>query len=389
MSKRQTLRKKFSIQRHVREHHRDVRKAIKKVKKESGTRPSAFQSERAVLKVPMKDTSKEELLRLAIAARAEGKIQKKLKKTAVKSTVDEVALAEAAVRRQESAKAKKLAEDQDFTLQLAKCLAMSSIFIHVVDARAPNAGLSENLTLAAEVHKLPVLILLTKTDLVPVEVVEAWVKHLKKLPGVFDVMPYDATTLVSTLQRKFGMGTKVYATIAGLPNAGLRTLTANLTELQGGRVSVHPSKEAAKGRVPHSNEIVLLTLPHETTFNQQNVCGLDCVYRSWQFIVNNLKDVELHAEEVVKYFEPKALCTFYRMALVSDTSPGAILQAIARRRSLTDVREAARLVLVDYNTGKLQWCCVPPGVTHIRDGWTVIDEAFLSTQDYNIITNEA
>jgi len=381
-SKRQTLRKKFAIQRHVKEHHRDVRKAIKLRKRELGKRPNEFKAERAVLSVPMKDSGKEELLRMALAARAEGKLQKKSKKPKEATDLGEAA---AQNRRLALSKKKKELEDGDFVLQLAKALELANLFVHIVDARAPTAGLSENLTLAAELHKLPQLILLTKHDLIPEEVLTAQIAYLKKSTKAFDVIPYEPTVLVACIQKKFGMGNKVYGVLGGLPNAGIRTMVKNLIELQGGRVSVHPSKEVARGRIPHSKEIAFMTLPQEATFISQPICGLDCLYRSWQHIANNLKDLELHAEEVLRHFDPKTICKHFRMALCEDTSPTGLLAALTKRRSMADVRDAARLLLLDFNQGALQWCCVPPSTTHVREGWTVIDEAFLSTQDYSVI----
>eukprot|EP00759_Apiculatamorpha_spiralis_P017945 PhF_6_TR24014/c0_g1_i1/m.33621/K14538/NUG1, GNL3; nuclear GTP-binding protein len=386
MSKRQTLRRKFSVLRHVREHHRDMRKALKRANQGNATKTSTFRAERAVLKVPNKDSTKEDLLRLALEARKEGKLEKKMKKASKAKGDNGKALmaAQREERRRLQAIARKEAEDQDFILQLAKVMQMSQIFAVVVDARCPQACLSENLLLAAEVHKLPFMILLTKTDLIPEELLDSWIQHLKANTKAVEVMAYNATKFVARIQEMYGMGNKVYVTVAGLPNVGVATLTQNLVELQGGRVSSHPSKEAARGKVPHSREITLLTLPRDPNFNSQPVCGLDVVFRPWQYIVNNLKDVEVHAEEVLRHFDANAVCAHFKMANQPEATPQELMQLIMRRRSMPDVRDAARAFLVDYNIGKLKWCCVPPGVSSIREGWTVLDESFLSTQDYTV-----
>eukprot|EP00760_Papus_ankaliazontas_P008432 PhM_4_TR13814/c0_g1_i1/m.18950/K14538/NUG1, GNL3; nuclear GTP-binding protein len=395
LSKRQTLRRKFSILKKVREHKRDMRSAAKRMKKEGHKRSDDFKSERAVLNVPMKNSEKEDLLRAAIAARKEAKELKKEKKLKRKNEDPDAAArrqaaAQAEARRQAAIRAKKEAENMDFALQLEKCLGMSNLMIIAVDARCPSASLSDNLVAAAAIHKVPLMVLLTKHDLVPSEVVQAWVQHLQANTKAKFVIPYNATTFVATLQKEYGMGNKVYATIVGLPNVGVRTVCKDLEEVQGGRVSVHPSKEAARGRVPYSKEICVMTLPTEPTITQLPLFGPDTVFRPWQNLVNNLKDVELHAEEVLRHFEARAVCLNYRMGLpAKEPTPAELLALIGKRRSLQDIREAARIVLVDFNQGTLKWCCVPPTMAAIREGWTVLDESFLATQDYAVLTGEA
>eukprot|EP00008_Paramoeba_atlantica_P008183 CAMPEP_0201477484 /NCGR_PEP_ID=MMETSP0151_2-20130828/2499_1 /ASSEMBLY_ACC=CAM_ASM_000257 /TAXON_ID=200890 /ORGANISM="Paramoeba atlantica, Strain 621/1 / CCAP 1560/9" /LENGTH=392 /DNA_ID=CAMNT_0047858221 /DNA_START=49 /DNA_END=1227 /DNA_ORIENTATION=+ len=384
LSKRQTLKKKFSVLRHVREHRRDVKRAIRKTKSIRDSRPQNFHAERAILSIPRKTSNVEDLLQGMLDVRAQEKKQGKSVVSNSKASVlknDSQKGQEAAVRK------KKIFEDQDFSLQLVKCLDMSQLLILVVDARAPLSGVSSTLLLAAEVHNnTPVLLLLSKQNLVPSSIAQAWVSYLEKVEKFAGVLLYDSTAVVAWIQRRFGLQ-KVFVTIAGFPNVGVRTLTQNLADMQGGRVSVHVSSEAAKGRVPHSKEVTLLTLPQNAEFLRQPLCGLDAIYRPWSYIERHLNDIELHAEEVLSHFLPETICTHYRMGLSNqetNSDPANIISKIAKRRHYKNTQDAAKAVMFDYTTGKLKWCCLPPNCGMKTDNLTVLDESLLHTQDYKI-----
>ncbi|XP_063928048.1 uncharacterized protein LOC135141122 isoform X1 [Zophobas morio] len=300
-SKRKTLKAKYKIQRKCREHNRKMRKLkkigfIAKVSKKDPGIPNLWPFKEVFIK-QLKVRRKEEELE---------KFQKRQHLRALSENL--YSLAEDASKKEIDYDIKaKLVSDQIsqehcidntrkfFFKELKKVVNDSDVILEVLDARDPlgcRCKQLEDLVLGGEGEKKLVLVL-NKVDLIPKDVAQQWLKHLRKtLPAVAfkasthqrrqflgqSYVPVEkaSTSLLSSSEtlgadmllkllknycRSFDLKKTITVGVAGLPNVGKSSLINSLKRAKTCQVGSIPGVTKTIQRVSLDRNLKLLDSP--------------------------------------------------------------------------------------------------------------------------------
>ena len=374
LSKRVTLRKKYSILRHVRDHRRDVRRAMKRNK--APKRRKLFADETAILHLPNKNSRKEDLLKSILEHREK-------KQSGAYANTAENASEPCAPNAIEGSETVQEAEISDFIVQLSNCLEVSSIVVHTADARAPLASIcASTLTLWRQKGAKTVL-LLHRHALLPEPVLRAWMKYFQNSEMFDHVVLNSPHSLVNLLETLRGKEETVTVSMCGLPNTGIESVREEIRTQPLHSVSAHDSSSVHASSFTTVDGIRVLFIPVTADILEQPIFGADCIFREWKDLMQGRSaHLTLCAEAILKLFPAQHITYHFKLPNETDLAPADIFKAIQARRGYRDIFQAVRDVLAEFHKGKLRWFCMPEGMEFAcpNSTSTVIDESHLSTQ---------
>lgn len=402
-SKRISLKKKYKIIRKVKEHHRKKAKEAKKLglhkKKKVEKDPG----------IPNEWPFKEQELKALEARRARALEELEQKKAARKERAQKrkLGLLEEGNMDEQSFKGENADDefgdfvksrdnsDRAFYKELVKVIEASDVILEVLDARDPLGTRCvdmEKMVLNSGPNKKLVL-LLNKIDLVPREAVEKWLKYLREeLPAVAfkcstqeqrsnlgwksskAVKPSNllqtsdclgAETLIKLLKnysRSHDIKKSITVGIVGLPNVGKSSLINSLKRCHVVNVGATPGLTRSMQEVQLDKNVKLLDCP--------GVVMLKSVQNDAFVVLRNCKRIEKledpvgPVKEILKLCPAKLLVTMYKVP--SFDAVDDFLQKVAtvrgklKKGGIVDVEAAARIVLHDWNEGKIPYYTMPP-----------------------------
>ncbi|XP_030828233.1 guanine nucleotide-binding protein-like NSN1 isoform X1 [Strongylocentrotus purpuratus] len=404
-SKRMTCKLKYKIASKVKEHNR---KTKRKEKKKGPQRPKKD------LGIPNLAPFKEAILREAEDRKYKAEeMRKKQKEVRHKEFLKNRKLSHLqkdAERRQklfekksEGGKTKEggaAAQDVEssrkaYYKEFKKVLEASDVVIEVLDARDPIGSRCialEKAVLASGTNKKLVL-LLNKVDLVPREITEKWLKHLR---NEFPAVAFKATTqtqrsnlsqskvpvsmsssellqtshclgadslikLLSNYCRNVDIKTSITVGIVGFPNVGKSSIINSLKRNKVCTVGAMPGVTKAKQEVQLAKNIKLLDCPGVVmaTGNSESAMVLrNCVK------LETISDPMAPVDAILKRCTKQSLMLHYNIPNFSNVDD--FLSLLARRYGklkkggLVDVEGAAKIILQDWNTGKITYYTHPP-----------------------------
>ncbi|CAL4936025.1 unnamed protein product [Urochloa decumbens] len=413
-SKRVTLRQKHKVLRKVKEHHRKKRKEAKKEGK-AGQRKKVEKDPG----IPNEWPFKEQELKALEARRAQALQELELKKEARKERArkrklglledeDIAKLASAASTQgsefveketkenttSETAKSHDHSE-RSFYKELVKVIEASDVILEVLDARDPLGTRCidmERMVRKADPSKRIVL-LLNKIDLVPKEAVEKWLTYLREeMPTVaFKCNTQEQRTklgwksskldkasnipqssdclgaenlikLLKNYSRSHELKLAITVGIVGLPNVGKSSLINSLKRSRVVNVGSTPGVTRSMQEVQLDKKVKLLDCPGVVMLRSSN-SGVSVALRNCKR-VEKMEDPISPVKEILSICPHDKLLSLYKVP--SFSSVDEFLQKVAtirgklKKGGIVDVEAAARIVLHDWNEGKIPYYTLPP-----------------------------
>nr|XP_043621157.1 guanine nucleotide-binding protein-like NSN1 [Erigeron canadensis] len=308
--------------------------------------------------------------------------------------------------------------ERSFYKELAKVIETSDVILEVLDARDPigtRCGDMEKMVMRAGPEKHLVL-LLNKIDLVPREAAEKWLKYLREeLPAVaFKCSTQEqrsnlgwkssktakktsnllqtsdclgAETLIKLLKnysRSHELKRSITVGVVGLPNVGKSSLINSLKRSHVANVGATPGLTRTMQEVQLDKNVKLLDCPGVVMLksgdNDAAVALRNCKR------IEKLEDPVGPVKEILKLCPAQMLITLYKIPSFDSVDDFlfkvATLRGKLKKGGIVDINAAARIVLHDWNEGKIPYYTMPP----IRNEGEVMEASIVSElgKEFNV-----
>ncbi|CAA0381624.1 unnamed protein product [Arabidopsis thaliana] len=398
-SKRVTLKQKHKVLKKVKEHHKKKAKDAKKlglhrkprVEKDPGI-PNDW---------PFKE---QELKALEVRrARALEEIEQKKEARKERAKKRKLGLVDDEDTKTEGETIEDLPKvvnvrdnsERAFYKELVKVIELSDVILEVLDARDPlgtRCTDMERMVMQAGPNKHLVL-LLNKIDLVPREAAEKWLMYLREeFPAVaFKCSTQEqrsnlgwksskaskpsnmlqtsdclgADTLIKLLKnysRSHELKKSITVGIIGLPNVGKSSLINSLKRAHVVNVGATPGLTRSLQEVHLDKNVKLLDCPGvvmlKSSGNDASIALRNCKR------IEKLDDPVSPVKEILKLCPTEMLVTLYKIpsfeAVDDFLYKVATVRGKLKKGGLVDIDAAARIVLHDWNEGKIPYYTMPP-----------------------------
>ncbi|KAH7300426.1 hypothetical protein KP509_24G062000 [Ceratopteris richardii] len=304
---------------------------------------------------------------------------------------------------------------RSFYRELLKVIEASDVIIEVLDARDPLGSRCEDverLVMKSGPSKHLVL-MLNKIDLIPKEVAEKWLKYLREeLPTVaFKCSTQQqrahlgqkkgskganggstseclgAETLLQLLKnysRNHKLKTAITVGVIGLPNVGKSSLINSMKRTRAVNVGSTPGITKVLQEVQLDKNVKLLDCPG-VVMAKAKESEQSAVLRNSKRI-ENIEDPVSPVKEILRLCPRDKLMTIYKIPSFETTDE--FLQQVGlvhgklKKGGIVDLAAAAKLVLKDWNLGKIPHYCMPPTRTQHEPEHAAIVSAF--SKEFNI-----
>ncbi|XP_076278851.1 nucleostemin 1 [Lasioglossum baleicum] len=407
-SKRMPARKRYKIEKKVREHNRKLRKEAKKHPK----------MKKKMMEVPNQCPFKEDILKEVEAMKKQHEEEKQKQREAAREKKRQE-LAKGGLKGLVSAAESKQAEHQEMEVdgvhekikaalgkeesslkayykEFKKVVDAADVILEVVDARDPLGTRCKEVEEAVQSAKgnKRLVIVLNKADLVPRENLDQWLKYLR---GSLPAVAFKASTQAQAKRlgrRKLGkktenmiqggtcfgaelllsllanycrhvgnMKTSIRVGVVGLPNVGKSSVINSLKRSRACSVGSTPGVTKAMQAVQLDSKIKLLDSPG-IVFASQGENSDDSVALKNAVKIQSLKDPHTPATAILKRVSKPQIIEMYDIPEFTTPDEFFALKATRmgkfKKGGVPDTMVAARSVLEDWNSGKIRYYTVPP-----------------------------
>ncbi|XP_013136247.1 PREDICTED: guanine nucleotide-binding protein-like 3 homolog [Papilio polytes] len=410
-SKRQPARLRYKIEKKVRDHNRKLKKEAKKNPKSKKNKPIQIPNEcpfkEDILKEveAVKKHKEEERQKRKELAKLEKqkKMEEKKKNPVAMNTL--VANAQARGKVHDAFKGDandgvEFGKDRQqenslktYYREFKKVISEAEVILEVVDARDPLGTRCVQVEEAVRESGKRLVLVMNKSDLVPRGNLTAWLKYLRRFaPAV----PFKASTqdqqhnlgrrkmkhivkekemkgsacvgaellmsLLGNYCRNKGIKTSITVGVVGLPNVGKSSIINSLNRSKACNVGSTPGVTKQMQTVQLDSKIKILDSPgivfHTGSDNDASVALKNAIR------VGSLKDPVTPANAILLRAHKQTLIDLY--CVPPFNTPQEFFASLASRMGrykkggVPDQEAAARILLNDWNTGKVRYFTEPP-----------------------------
>lgn len=419
-SKRLTCRKKFKIQKKVKEHNKKLQKLAKEKSKRKSDKPISVPNkcpfkEQMLMEAEQKRTQRDEEKKTKLKAQKllakKGKLLPKTKKTTTTTPLGSMeTLKRKAAQEQESFNENQflleaLPEQLDggggtnakavktYATEVRRTIDNADIVLEVLDARDPLGSRSHQIEKLVLDSGKRLVLLLNKIDLVPKENLHRWLAHLRKqLPTVaFKASTQEQSSklgrfsysnlmncslsakcigadlvmkLLGNYCRNRDIKTSIRVGVVGFPNVGKSSVINSLKRRKSCQTGATPGLTKQIQEVQLDKHIRLIDSPGVVLAPRGQ--QLDASELSLKNVVRveTLTDPVTPVQAILRRCSVKVLMLHYRIAEFADCEQ--FLALLSRRfgrlkkGGRPDINASAKQVLNDWNSGKLRYYTEPP-----------------------------
>eukprot|EP01101_Sappina_pedata_P006833 TRINITY_DN3498_c0_g1_i1.p1 TRINITY_DN3498_c0_g1~~TRINITY_DN3498_c0_g1_i1.p1 ORF type:complete len:585 (-),score=352.53 TRINITY_DN3498_c0_g1_i1:118-1872(-) len=420
-SKRMTIHQKNKISRKIREHQKKLRQGRIKPKHSGKNRDSndipnecPFKSDMLNQLESHKKKIEDDKIRAKEQRKAE--VEKKRKMSMGQLANDAASRARAFEMLDKGSKKTNFETDKNYQArsnretsaksyfrEFRKVVEGSDVILEVIDARDPlgcRCFPIEQMILAKHPNK-KIILVLNKIDLVPRESVEAWLKYLRnfyptiafkcstqqqknhrsaKVQEYKDIMKgvnnsskkmnksevYGASTLIQLLKQyslNQGIKTAITVGIIGFPNVGKSSIINSLKRTKSVGVGNTPGFTKVSQEIILDKKVKLLDSPGVVFAANGGEITTGMVLRN-VIKLEQVIDPVPPVDEILKKCQKEKLIIKYKIPTFDTVQQ--FLTEIAKKRGkllkggMPDLDTAARMILQDWNFGKIKYYTLPP-----------------------------
>lgn len=409
-SKRMPARKRYKIEKKVREHNRKMRKEAKHSKKKSKMIqvPNQCPFKEDILKEieAMKKHQEEEKRKQKEAAQVKKREAKQLAKGDLQSLVNQAhnkQLAHESMQVDSTRDQIKNAVTKEenslkaYYKEFKKVLDAADIILEIVDARDPLGTRCKQVEEAVQSSKgnKRLVLVLNKADLIPRKNLDQWLKYLRaSLPAVAFKSStqnqakrlgrrtlgkktesmiqsntcFGAELLLSLLgnycRNSGNVKTSITVGVVGLPNVGKSSIINSLKRSKACNVGNIPGITKTMQVVQLDSKIKLLDSPGIVFANSDEKSDDTSIALKNAVKIQALKDPFMPATAILKRISRQQIMELYNMQEFSTPDEFFAMKAARmgkyRKGGVPDMHAAARSILEDWNSGKIRYYTVPP-----------------------------
>ncbi|KPJ01594.1 Guanine nucleotide-binding protein-like 3-like [Papilio xuthus] len=409
-SKRQPARLRYKIEKKVRDHNRKLKKEAKKNPKSKKNKP---------IQIPNECPFKEDILKEVEAVKKHKEEEKQKRKELAKLekqkkmeekknnpiAMDTLPMQRRGVKFMMPSKGDanddvEFGKDRQqenslktYYREFKKVISEAEVILEVVDARDPLGTRCVQVEEAVRESGKRLVLVLNKADLVPRDNLTAWLKYLRRFaPAV----PFKASTqdqqhnlgrrkmkhivkekemkgsacvgaellmsLLGNYCRNKGIKTSITVGVVGLPNVGKSSIINSLNRSKACNVGSTPGVTKQMQTVQLDSKIKILDSPgivfHTGSDNDASVALKNAIR------VGSLKDPVTPATAILQRAHKHTLVDLY--CVPPFNTPQEFFASLASRMGrykkggVPDQEAAARILLNDWNTGKVRYFTEPP-----------------------------
>ncbi|GAB1862097.1 Guanine nucleotide-binding protein-like 3-like protein [Camponotus japonicus] len=405
-SKRMPARKRYKIEKKVREHNRKMRKETKHSKKKSKMMqiPNQCPFKEDILKEieVMRKQQEEEKRKQKEAARgkkreqlAKGDLQGLVNEAQNKQLAHESMEVDSAQNQIKNAVTKEENSLKAYYKEFKKVLDAADVILEVMDARDPLGTRCKEVEEAVQSANKRLVLVLNKADLIPRENLDQWLKYLRaSLPAVAFKSStqnqanrlgrrklgkktesmiqsntcFGAELLLSLLgnycRNKSNVKTSITVGVVGLPNVGKSSVINSLKRNKACNVGNIPGITKTMQIVQLDSKIKLLDSPGIVFATSDEKSDDTSVALKNAVKIQALKDPFTPATAILKRVSRQQIMELYNMQEFSTPDEFFAMKAAKmgkyRKGGVPDAIAAARSILEDWNSGKIRYYTVPP-----------------------------